>query len=44
MQKKREEKHYWDALFSRQDPWDYTSAYEQQKYRHTLEMIPGEAS
>lgn len=44
MQKKREEKHYWDALFSREDPWDYTSAYEQEKYRHTLEMIPGEAS
>ena len=44
MQKILEEKYYWDALFSREDPWDYTSAYEQEKYRHTLEMIPGEAS
>jgi peptidoglycan/xylan/chitin deacetylase (PgdA/CDA1 family) len=40
MQKPVEEKNYWDAVFSREDPWDYSNAYEQQKYRHTLEMIP----
>ena len=38
-----EEKDYWDAVFYREDPWDYTSAYEQQKYMHTLDMIPGES-
>jgi peptidoglycan/xylan/chitin deacetylase (PgdA/CDA1 family) len=37
-----EEKDHWNALFSREDPWDYSSAYEQQKYRHTLEMLPEE--
>ena len=37
-----EEKSHWDALFSREDPWDYSSPYEQLKYRHTLEMLPQE--
>jgi peptidoglycan/xylan/chitin deacetylase (PgdA/CDA1 family) len=37
-----EEKNYWNTLFSREDPWDYSSAYEQQKYRHTLEILPDE--
>lgn len=40
MQKPVEEKNYWDAVFSREDPWDYSNAYEQQKYRHTLDMMP----
>jgi len=40
MQKRTEEKDYWDKVFAREDPWDYSNAYEQQKYKHTLEMIP----
>ncbi len=40
MPKRVEEKHHWDAVFAKEDPWDYTNAYEQQKYRYTLEMIP----
>ncbi|MCK4822848.1 methyltransferase domain-containing protein, partial [bacterium] len=40
MSKSVEEKNYWDSVFSREDPWDYSNAYEQQKYRHTLDMIP----
>lgn len=32
---------YFDQLFaSRRDPWDYTSEYEQTKYRQTLDLIP----
>jgi len=32
---------YFDQLFaSRRDPWDYTSDYEQTKYRQTLELLP----
>jgi len=42
MAKEAEEKSYWEAVFAREDPWDYESAYEQRKYRHTLEMIPGD--
>ena len=34
------EKDYWNAVFSKEDPWGYTNAYEQQKYSHTLEMLP----
>jgi len=44
MPKKVEEQSYWNAVFSREDPWDYLNAYEQQKYRHTLEMIPERSS
>jgi peptidoglycan/xylan/chitin deacetylase (PgdA/CDA1 family)/SAM-dependent methyltransferase len=44
MPKTVEEQSYWDGIFSREDPWDYSSAYEQQKYRHTLEMIPERSS
>jgi peptidoglycan/xylan/chitin deacetylase (PgdA/CDA1 family)/SAM-dependent methyltransferase len=42
MSERVEEKDHWNALFSREDPWDYSSAYEQQKYRHTLDMLPEE--
>ncbi len=38
------EKDYWDAVFSREDPWDYSNDYEQEKYGHTLEMIPEDSS
>ena len=31
---------YWNALFRREDPWSYCSEYEQQKYAHTLELLP----
>ncbi len=32
---------YFDQLFaSRSDPWDYTSDYEQTKYRQTLDLLP----
>lgn len=40
MSNKVEEKDYWNRIFSREDPWDYSSAYEQRKYRLTLEMVP----
>ncbi|MDH3924681.1 MAG: polysaccharide deacetylase family protein [Xanthomonadales bacterium] len=35
-----DEKDYWDAVFSSEDPWNYTSEYEKQKYQHTLDTIP----
>ena len=44
MSKTVDEQSYWDGIFSREDPWDYSNAYEQQKYRHTLEMIPERSS
>lgn len=31
---------HWNALFRREDPWNYASEYEQLKYRHTLELLP----
>jgi len=32
---------YFDQLFATQrDPWDYTSDYEQTKYRQTLDLLP----
>ncbi|WP_181708669.1 glycosyltransferase [Chthonobacter rhizosphaerae] len=31
---------YWDAIFASEDPWNYTSAYEVEKYRQTLEILP----
>ncbi len=35
------ESEYWDRVFARSDPWNYSgSPYEQTKYRHTLEMMP----
>lgn len=40
MLKRVEEKDYWNSVFSREDPWDYSNAYEQQKYKHTLDMMP----
>jgi SAM-dependent methyltransferase len=30
----------WERLFATEDPWNYGSAYEQQKYRRTLSLIP----
>ena len=31
---------YWDRFFSRADPWNYSSGYEQTKYRRTLDILP----
>ncbi|MBS0547254.1 MAG: glycosyltransferase [Proteobacteria bacterium] len=30
----------WEAIFARSDPWNYASAYEQLKYRRTLDLLP----
>ena len=30
----------WESLFAAPDPWGYSSAYEQTKYEHTLELLP----
>src|SRR5262249_60699373 len=34
------EREYWNAIFAKEDPWNYASCYEQTKYRHTLELMP----
>jgi peptidoglycan/xylan/chitin deacetylase (PgdA/CDA1 family)/ubiquinone/menaquinone biosynthesis C-methylase UbiE len=31
---------YWEDLFERPDPWNYTSAYEQEKYDRQLALLP----
>lgn len=31
---------FWDALFRQPDPWNYGSAYEQEKYAFQLELLP----
>ena len=31
---------YWETLFETADPWDYGSAYESEKYRRTLDLLP----
>jgi peptidoglycan/xylan/chitin deacetylase (PgdA/CDA1 family) len=36
----QEELDYWERLFTKEDPWGYSSPYEQTKYRHTLEILP----
>lgn len=33
---------FWDTFFAREDPWDYGSDYEQEKYERTLALIPDE--
>ncbi|MDA9508691.1 hypothetical protein XI09_29420 [Bradyrhizobium sp. CCBAU 11386] len=33
---------FWDGFFEQEDPWNYGSAYEQEKYRRQLELLPGE--
>jgi peptidoglycan/xylan/chitin deacetylase (PgdA/CDA1 family) len=30
----------WDALYEDEDPWNYGSAYEQEKYDRTIELLP----
>nr|WP_255587228.1 trifunctional glycosyltransferase/class I SAM-dependent methyltransferase/polysaccharide deacetylase [Hephaestia mangrovi] len=30
----------WDAFFEQEDPWHYSSAYEQLKYEQTLSILP----
>jgi peptidoglycan/xylan/chitin deacetylase (PgdA/CDA1 family)/SAM-dependent methyltransferase len=34
-----EEVNYWEEIFSNKDPWNYTSDYEQTKYKYTIEML-----
>ncbi|WP_421997000.1 glycosyltransferase [Reyranella sp.] len=31
---------YWEAVYRTEDPWAYGSAYEQLKYRRTLDLVP----
>lgn len=31
---------YWEEIYKTPDPWAYGSAYEQLKYRRTLELVP----
>lgn len=35
-------KAFWDVLFQEEDPWNYGSAYEQEKYARQLQMLPVE--
>ena len=37
---KSEEAGFWEDVYSKEDPWDYRSPYEQIKYAHTLELLP----
>jgi peptidoglycan/xylan/chitin deacetylase (PgdA/CDA1 family) len=32
--------HFWEDLFEEEDPWNYHSDYEQEKYRKQLELLP----
>lgn len=31
---------FWETLFAEEDPWNYGSAYEQEKYSRQLQMLP----
>lgn len=31
---------FWEELFKREDPWNYGSPYEQEKYQRQLELLP----
>ncbi|MCC8935256.1 glycosyltransferase [Bradyrhizobium sp. Arg68] len=33
---------FWERFFEREDPWNYSSPYEQEKYRRQLELLPSE--
>jgi peptidoglycan/xylan/chitin deacetylase (PgdA/CDA1 family) len=33
---------FWEDLFKDEDPWNYGSAYEQEKYRRQLELLPSD--
>ncbi|WGR97253.1 glycosyltransferase [Bradyrhizobium sp. ISRA443] len=33
---------FWERFFQREDPWNYGSPYEQEKYRRQLELLPPE--
>lgn len=35
------EQETWEKIFATPDPWSYGSEYEQRKYEHTLELLPG---
>lgn len=31
---------YWEDVFAKQDPWDYSNRYEQAKYEQTIALLP----
>jgi peptidoglycan/xylan/chitin deacetylase (PgdA/CDA1 family)/glycosyltransferase involved in cell wall biosynthesis len=33
---------FWEEIFEEEDPWNYGSPYEQEKYHRQLEMLPAE--
>ncbi|MER9330835.1 trifunctional glycosyltransferase/class I SAM-dependent methyltransferase/polysaccharide deacetylase [Mesorhizobium sp. M0488] len=33
-------KSFWDRYFATEDPWNYGSPYEQEKYEHQLDILP----
>lgn len=33
---------FWERFFQKEDPWNYGSAYEQEKYKRQLELLPPE--
>ena len=33
---------FWERFFQKEDPWNYGSPYEQEKYRRQLELLPPE--
>lgn len=35
-----ERKQFWEGLFEQEDPWNYGSPYEQEKYSRQLELLP----
>lgn len=35
-------KEFWEEFFNREDPWNYGSPYEQEKYQRQLELLPSE--
>jgi peptidoglycan/xylan/chitin deacetylase (PgdA/CDA1 family)/2-polyprenyl-3-methyl-5-hydroxy-6-metoxy-1,4-benzoquinol methylase len=37
------QKDYWERFFETDDPWNYTSPYEQEKYERTLSLLPAKA-
>ncbi|WP_027552899.1 trifunctional glycosyltransferase/class I SAM-dependent methyltransferase/polysaccharide deacetylase [Bradyrhizobium sp. Cp5.3] len=33
---------FWERFFQKEDPWNYCSPYEQEKYRRQLDLLPAE--
>ncbi|MER8421771.1 glycosyltransferase [Mesorhizobium sp. M1428] len=36
----KDRKSFWDRYFATEDPWNYSSPYEQEKYERQLEILP----